>query len=286
MIAPRNRKLLQSLLLLGSVTEARDPYTGGHLWRMSQLCKMIAARSGASRRVEMEAVIGGWLHDIGKIGVPDAILLKRGRLTGDEAAVMHRHPRLGAALLRDHPLGLLARRVVAEHHERLDGTGYPRGLHGEATGPASRIVAIADAFDAMTSVRPYRAAMTPEKALSSLRPLAGRHYDAGAFEALAALVEEGRLEGVVGHADHGVDLVLCPHCGPAVAVPRDARSGDVIRCHACLGVFRLYFRGKSWRAMPETDDAAAPDAAMPPGPPSAIPHIIDSLANRPARAAH
>lgn len=284
MIAPRNRKLLQSLLLLGSVTEARDPYTGGHLWRMSQLCKMIAARSGAPRRVEMEAVIGGWLHDIGKIGVPDAILLKRGRLTGDETAIMHRHPHLGAALLRDHPLGLLARRVVAEHHERLDGSGYPRGLCGEEIGPASRIVAVADAFDATTSVRPYRAAMMPEKALSVLRPLAGRQYDAGAFEALEALAEEGRLDGIIGHADHGVDLVLCPHCGPAIAVPQGARSGDVIRCHACLGVFRLYFRGKVWRPMAEADGEAAPDAAVPLDSPSAIPHLIESLADRPARA--
>lgn len=275
MISHGNRRLLKSLLLLGLAAEARDPFTAGHLWRMSQICKLLADRLGTSRRIAVEATVGGWLHDIGKIAIADAILLKRGRLDDDEMRVMRRHPAAGAALLREHPLGRLARRSVIEHHERLDGSGYPAGLQGDEIGTASRIVAVADSFDAMTSVRPYRNPMPMDEALDRLRPLAGRQYDAAAFEALDALAAEGALDGIVGHSDHGSLLVLCPHCGPTIAVPMDAAAGDAVRCSACLGAFRLA-PGEDdgiWRAEPATVEPER-EVVVPPLP---IESVIEAM---------
>ena len=103
--------------------------------------------------------IGGFLHDLGKIGIPDAILRKRDKLTDDEMAIMKTHPDVGARLLAGHPLADLVRDAVLLHHETLDGSGYPKGIAGPDIPIAARIVGLCDAFDAMTSTRPYRAGM-------------------------------------------------------------------------------------------------------------------------------
>lgn len=265
MISHANRRLLKSLLLLGSVVEARDPFTGGHLWRMSQICKLLADRLGASRRVAVEATVGGWLHDVGKIATPDSILLKRGKLDDDEMGVMRRHPVAGAALLRGHPLGRLARRAVVEHHERLDGSSYPAGLRGDEIGAAARIVAAGDSFDAMTSVRPYRKPIPVNEAIGRLRPLVDRQYDSAVFAALETLASEGALSSIVGHSEHGTLLVLCPHCGPTIAVSPTAAAGAPVQCAACLGAFTLAAAvGGGWRAEPAPPEASEEVPYAPP----------------------
>ncbi len=170
--------LLNTLLGLSMIVEARDPYTGGHLWRVSQFSKLLAQEAGLSRRDIALCEVGGFLHDLGKVGVPDAILNKPDRLTDGEYDVIKTHPSVGGRLLTNHPLANLAFEAVVGHHERPDGKGYPHGLAGDIIPEVARIVGIADAFDAMTSTRSYRKGMHMEKALSIIDDETGRQFDA------------------------------------------------------------------------------------------------------------
>jgi len=153
-----------AFVTLALTIEARDPSTNGHCERLAQH----AVRLGRTLSVDSEDLDalhrGGYLHDVGKIGVPDAVLLKPGPLTPDEFALMKRHPEIGDSLCA--PLQSLrrVRPIVLSHHERLDGSGYPSGLRGDDVPLLAQIVGIVDVFDALTSERPYRVALTPEEA--------------------------------------------------------------------------------------------------------------------------
>lgn len=160
--------LLASLLQMAWFVEARDPYTGGHLWRVSRFSELLAKAAGRDAAHVARTAIGGFLHDVGKIGVPDAILNKRGGLDASEFAVIRTHPSIGARLLAGHPLAGIARTVVLLHHERQDGGGYPNGLGATGIPDEARVVGICDAFDAMTSARPYRPRMAIPRALELL----------------------------------------------------------------------------------------------------------------------
>ncbi len=169
--------------------DLKDPYTRGHSQRVSDFSVAIAQEMGLPQEVVYHVRIGSKLHDVGKIGIPDAILTKPDRLTEAEMTEMKLHPIRGAEMLKKH--ATLHHRLqaelpaLAEHHERLDGSGYPGGLRGDQISLMGRIVAVADAFDAMTSDRPYRKGMSAEIALSILRAGAGTEYDAVCVEALA-----------------------------------------------------------------------------------------------------
>jgi len=148
-----NQDLLHTLYSMAFLVEARDAYTGGHLWRVSQFSTRLALAGGFSKPQAVTAGLGGFLHDLGKVGVPDSILNNKGKLTETEYAVMRTHPELGAQVLQGHPLAPLAMDAVQNHHERIDGRGYPAGRNGVALSDTAKIVALADAFDAMTSIR-------------------------------------------------------------------------------------------------------------------------------------
>jgi putative two-component system response regulator len=156
------------LVALSRTVAARDHYTEKHLFRVADRSVAIAMRIGMNDH-EIESVrLGGLYHDLGKIAVPDAVLNKPAALDRAEFALMKRHPEAGAEILR--PLRAFdgPEATVLHHHERFDGTGYPYGLRGEHIPLAARIVAVADSFDAMTTDRPYRAAMSPELAFQRL----------------------------------------------------------------------------------------------------------------------
>ena len=183
--------------------------------------------------------MGGLLHDIGKVGIPDAILRKADRLTPDEFAVIRTHPGVGARLLAGHPLGDFVRDMVLLHHERPDGRGYPFEHSGLTTPLAARIVGVCDAFDAMTSHRPFRSGMPVDRALTILGENAGTQFD----DVLAArFIELGRgrlLEHVHAHTDDGIPLRSCPTCGPTLVIRREHAAGDSIVCPNCASVFEL-----------------------------------------------
>lgn len=153
-----------AFVALALTIEARDPSTNGHCERLAQHAVRLG-RALSLGNEDLEALHrGGYLHDVGKIGVPDAILLKPGPLTPDEFALMKRHPEIGDSLCA--PLQSLrrVRPIVMSHHERLDGSGYPSGLRGSEVPLLAQIVGIVDVFDALTSERPYRIALTPGEA--------------------------------------------------------------------------------------------------------------------------
>lgn len=168
-------EIMQKLV---AAAEFRDNETGEHIKRMSQYAVTIARRLGLSEDECKILELAAPMHDIGKVGISDTILLKQGPLTPDEFATMQQHTEIGARILTgDHPLIKASREIALTHHEKWDGSGYPQGLSGEDIPLFGRICALTDVFDALTSVRPYKKAWPLEKALSLIREQAGSHFD-------------------------------------------------------------------------------------------------------------
>lgn len=170
---------LQIVQCLGRAAEYKDNETGMHVVRMSQYARTLAKAMGFPDKEADELLHAAPMHDVGKIGIPDAILTKPGKLSDDEWVVMKQHTVIGAEILGQHPSGLLnlAATIARSHHERWDGTGYPDGLKGEDIPVAARIVAVADVFDALTSERPYKHAWSVDEALNFMRQQSGQHFD-------------------------------------------------------------------------------------------------------------
>lgn len=167
------RLILASITSLCNALEARDPYTRGHSEAVSDIATKIAMQMGISQE-EIELIrLGGKLHDLGKIGVVDSVLLKTGKLTDEEFSIIKRHPVIGAEILRPVPSLAPIIPIVLYHHERLDGKGYPDGLHGASIPLWARITAVGDTYHALTSDRPYRKGMPKEKALEIIQSVSG-----------------------------------------------------------------------------------------------------------------
>ena len=188
---------------LARAAERRDDCTGNHVVRVGRYAAVVAHGMGlAEAQVEM-LELAALLHDVGKIGIPDAILLKPAKLTAEEFAVMRQHCTIGENIIApalgdgpapgavpQSPLLSMAARIAASHHERWDGTGYPRGLAGEAIAIEGRITAVADVFDALSSKRPYKEAMPLAECLGTIRAGRGSHFDPRAVDALFAGLEQ------------------------------------------------------------------------------------------------
>ncbi len=188
---------LQDLMLdlvraLVSSIDAKDPYTCGHSERVAITCRELARRLGLPEERVEEAYLAGLLHDIGKIGTPESILLKEGRLEPEERGIINQHPAVGARILSTVKHLQPIREAVLHHHEWVDGSGYPAGLVGEEVPLLARIVGLADAFDAMTSNRPYRPMLPLEYVLKEIERHVGRQFDVRVAEALLSL-DVGRL---------------------------------------------------------------------------------------------
>ena len=170
------RAYLSTITSLARTIEAKDPYTGGHTERVAEYALMLARELGFGDD-ELQAVeVGAVIHDIGKIGIPDRILLKPGRLDSDEFEEMRKHPEISSYILDELDLPKVVRDMARNHHERFDGKGYPDGLKGNQIPLAARILTVADAFDAMTSDRPYRRALSQEVAAAEIRRNAGSQF--------------------------------------------------------------------------------------------------------------
>jgi response regulator RpfG family c-di-GMP phosphodiesterase len=171
------RTFLSAIRSLGRSLEERDPYTAGHSERVRSFALDLADELGLDPGRRRRLSLAARLHDIGKIGVPEAVLLKPGVLSDEEMALVREHPVIGERVLRPIIRNREVLAAIRGHHERLDGRGYPDGLRGHQIPLLARIIAIADCFDALTSVRPYRQSMTPEAALDVLEADAGTHFE-------------------------------------------------------------------------------------------------------------
>ena len=238
--------LLTSLLVMAWMVEARDPYTGGHLWRVSRFSRLLAADAGLPEADVARITVGGFLHDLGKISVPDSILGKKDRLTDAEYAVIKTHPEVGWRMLAGHPLAQLVEAAIRAHHETPDGGGYPRGLRGAEVPVDARIVGIGDAFDAMTSTRPYRRGMPIGKALGIIEENLDRQFDPVLGQRFLALGHDGQLDHIVGHSDEGIPLHECMMCGPTLVLRRGQKAGDRVYCHACTGEYAVQQQAGQW----------------------------------------
>jgi putative two-component system response regulator len=196
------------ILSLGLTIEARDPYTNGHCQRLAAYATALGTHLGLDHDQMVALNRGAFLHDVGKIGIPDVVLLKSGRLTASEYALMQRHTVIGDNLCSELRLLEDVRPIVRYHHERPDGTGYPDQLKGEEIPLLARILSVVDVYDALTTERPYKPALPPDHAIRELREEAAKGWKfiaivdefvllaaRGAFEQLSradALVESRR----------------------------------------------------------------------------------------------
>lgn len=195
-VQQRTQEVRQSRLeivqLLGRAAEFRDNETGAHVLRMSHVSAVLAGRLGWGA-ADCELMLhASPLHDIGKIAIPDSILLKPGPLTADERRQMQTHTTQGAAILNSstNEMIRMAAEIALSHHEHWDGSGYPNALRGEAIPASARIVAVADVFDALTSKRPYKAAWSVEIALDYIRQQAGRQFEPVVVDVLCASIDD------------------------------------------------------------------------------------------------
>lgn len=188
-VKERTRELtetrMQIILRLGRAAEFKDNETGDHIMRMGEYCRMIALQAGLDQGTAELLYHASPMHDVGKIGIPDKILMKPGKLDAEEWVIMRTHPSLGAEIIGDHsdPLLHAASLIALTHHEKWDGSGYPSGLQAEDIPLFGRIVAVADVFDALTSQRPYKSAWPISEAVELMEREKGKHFDPDIVEA-------------------------------------------------------------------------------------------------------
>lgn len=197
---------------LSRAAEFRDPETGAHIQRMSNYSRLIAEQLGLSDEDQALILRAAPMHDVGKIAIPDHILLKPGRLDDEELVIMRTHAEKGYEILKDSKSSLLdtAALIAMTHHEKWDGTGYPRGLSGEDIPMFGRIVAVADVFDALTTERPYKKAWEVERATQFLKDGMDNHFDSRVVQAFLdrledALIIRDSFQDETPHAAHLVD---------------------------------------------------------------------------------
>ena len=181
---------LQVIHRLGRASEYRDNETGMHVIRMSHYAYSIGIASGLSLDEAALLLNAAPMHDVGKIGIPDSILIKPGKLNAEEWTLMRRHCEFGASIIGDyaHPLFQTSRTIALTHHEKWNGEGYPYGLKGEEIPLFGRIVALADVFDALTNVRPYKEAWSVEAALAWISAQRGEHFDPQLTDAFLSIM--------------------------------------------------------------------------------------------------
>ncbi len=193
------RSYIATVRALSNAVEARDAYTGKHAERVAAYGMELARAAGLEVADSPQIEFGFLLHDVGKVGVPDAILFKSSALTDEEYALVRRHPIIGSEILRAVDFLGEGKLVVRHHHERWDGQGYPDGLAGEAIPLAARVFAVADALDALTTDRPYRPSSSYSAARQEIRAGAGTQFDPAVVAAFEEIPDEtfARLRGAL-----------------------------------------------------------------------------------------
>jgi putative nucleotidyltransferase with HDIG domain len=191
-----NQLLLDFIKTLAATIDAKDPYTRGHSLQVSNLSVKIAQELGLKKSAINDLRIGSLLHDVGKIGIHDTILKKPGKLTDDEYRQIQEHPRIGYNIISQVKMFKPVLPAIVEHHERLDGSGYPDKLAEDQISLMGRIVAVADVFDALTNDRPYRKALDYQTALDYMRKNVGTHFDPRCFQTLMKVIYSGNIDQI------------------------------------------------------------------------------------------
>jgi len=205
MLAQLKHAYKDSLFVLANAIEARDSYTHAHMRRLSLYARALADQLGwDDARLEI-LEFGAILHDIGKIYIPESVLRKDSSLSDEEWVEMRKHPEVGALMIRDIPYLAPAIPLVLHHHERWDGDGYPAQLNGEEIPEGARLLAVADAFDAMTSDRPYRKAMPGEVAYTEIRTGSGKQFDPAIVQAMEKCWESGEIHRILDNSNESSD---------------------------------------------------------------------------------
>lgn len=203
-ITPDNELYHEFVECISSALDARDPYTGNHSRRVSDTATLLAKMLGLSDDEIQEIHIAAHLHDIGKIGIPDSVLLKPGRLDDEEWKMMKRHPQIGADILAKSPRFSRISAIILHHHERYDGKGYPFGAKEQEIPLGSRIIAVCDSIDAMASARAYRKALPLDTVYEEIEKNIGLMYDPDVAKKI--LDNRSIIEEVYGHKE------LCGEC--------------------------------------------------------------------------
>jgi len=200
---------LDSIYRLTRASEYQDEDTGAHIQRMSHYSAEVARKMGLGENVTKWILHGAPMHDVGKIGIPDRILLKPGKLDADEWEIMRQHTTFGGRILEGSKAGYLrlGEVIALTHHEKWDGSGYPKGLKGKEIPKVGRVVAIADVFDALTTKRPYKEPFPLEKSYTIIREGSGSHFDPAVVDAFFAVVDE-ILEIKEKYKDEGEGLIF------------------------------------------------------------------------------
>jgi putative nucleotidyltransferase with HDIG domain len=193
------RSYMATVRALSNAVEARDAYTGKHAERVTHFALEIGRELGLLTPDTPEVEFGFLLHDVGKLAIPDAILFKPGPLTSEERATMSQHTIVGAEIMRDIEFLAEASKVVRSHHERWDGDGYPDGLASEQIPLNARVFAVADVFDALTTKRPYRIALSFAQAREMIDEQSGSHFDPRVVDAFQR-IDDGILRQIVAEA--------------------------------------------------------------------------------------
>lgn len=233
------KDLLHSLFTLAYVVEAKDAYTAGHLWRVSQYAKLVGLKLGFNQSELSALMAGAFLHDLGKVAIPDSILNKKSKLEDEEYEVIKTHPQVGVSIIESHPLALLVKQVIEQHHEMPNGKGYPYGLDWDQVSLFSKIVGICDAFDAMTSNRSYRKGFPLAKAMDILKSEDGSQFDSELLKIFFEIPIQD-IQHVCGHSDDGIPLLSCPACSAPIQILFNTKDGDEGLCRACSGNFILH----------------------------------------------
>ena len=198
-----------TLIAFSSALDARDQDTEGHSERVASLAIAIGREMGLDETDLHSIHLAGLLHDIGKIGIPDAILHKPGPLDEQEWTVMHEHPKVGYKILQNVPFLYTSLNAILHHHEKYNGEGYPDGLSGSAISLPARILAVVDVYDALISNRPYRPAFSQEKTLRIIEEEAGQHFDPDVVAAFVRILTRNKP---------GLDNDMFRYINPTIAV--------------------------------------------------------------------
>ncbi len=235
---------LSTLAVLANAIEARDHYTIGHTWRVARFAQVVARRLHWGEEKLNEIEVGGMLHDIGKIGVPDSVLTKNGPLSDEEQQRMELHPEIGARMLRDVPSLEKVLPYVLHHHERFDGKGYPHRLEGDSIPSEARLLAVADSLDAMTSNRPYRRSLESDTALAELARYAGSQFDPRMVSVLIDAFKAGELSPYLQAGFRSERDVICPLCSTCCTPEPAAFDKGTTSCPTCHRGLKLQVDGE------------------------------------------